>query len=464
MNTINELESLSKSRELELWNQLEEAISASDSAKITELLETLAAEEQARAIAMLPPLKREMLPQILTDRTLARLLLELPEAQAVEILENSDCKKVASALEQMPTEASSRLLRELEKEESAEIIDNLVNPENVAELKTRLDYEDHCAGGLMRGRPVTFRDQSTVQDLFDDLRQHASEYSDRDIQYLYVVNFRQQLVGVLQLRQVLFSPRQATLSSLMITNPFSVSATMDFHDLAEIFQKKPFLGLPVVDENDHLLGVVPREMVERASSDEQTELYLQSQGIVDGEELRSMSLFLRCRKRLAWLAPNIILNLVAASVIAANEATLQEVIALAVFLPIVSDMSGCSGNQAVAVSIRELTLGILKPRDFLRVVSKEGLVGIINGVFLGILLGSVAFLWKGNFVLSLVVAAALTLNTVISVLLGGLVPLALKSRRIDPALASGPILTTCTDMCGFFLVLTLASAVIEKLT
>jgi magnesium transporter len=171
----------------------------------------------------------------------------------------------------------------------------------------------------------------------------------------------------------------------------------------------------------------------------------------------------RCVKRLAWLGPNIVLNIAAASIIAANEATLQEVIALAVFLPIVSDMSGCSGNQAVAVSIRELTLGILRPGDFWRVVIKEGSVGIINGIVLGIVLGSIAVLWKGNIYLGLTVFVALSLNTILSVLLGGLVPLFLKRLKVDPALASGPILTTCTDMCGFLLVLSIASAWLTKL-
>jgi magnesium transporter len=129
----------------------------------------------------------------------------------------------------------------------------------------------------------------------------------------------------------------------------------------------------------------------------------------------------------------------------------------------VSDMSGCSGNQAVAVSIRELTLGIIQPRDYLRVIIKEGLLGITNGVVLGVVLGSIAVVWKGNLILGMVIGGALALNTILSVLLGGIIPLVLKKFKADPALASGPILTTCTDMCGFFLVLNLASLVINQL-
>ena len=176
-----------------------------------------------------------------------------------------------------------------------------------------------------------------------------------------------------------------------------------------------------------------------------------------------MPMMARCGRRLAWLGPNIVLNVIAASVIARYESTLESVIALAVFLPIVSDMSGCSGNQAVAVSIRELTLGLIRPNEYLRIVWKEGLLGAFNGLVLGLVLGTLAGLWKSNLWLGLVIGGALSLNTVLSVLLGGCVPLLLKRLKVDPALASGPILTTCTDMCGFFLVLSLASGLIEKL-
>jgi magnesium transporter len=134
-----------------------------------------------------------------------------------------------------------------------------------------------------------------------------------------------------------------------------------------------------------------------------------------------------------------------------------------VFLPIVSDMSGCSGNQAVAVSMRELTLGAAEPKDVARVWSKEVVVGLINGLALGLLLGLAAWAWKGNPVLGLVVGAALALNTVLAVSIGGTVPLILKRLNIDPAVASGPLLTTITDMCGFFLVLSLASLVLPRL-
>ena len=173
--------------------------------------------------------------------------------------------------------------------------------------------------------------------------------------------------------------------------------------------------------------------------------------------MRWIPVAVRSRRRLSWLSVNILLNILAASVIAFYEDTLSALIALAVFLPIVSDMSGCSGNQAVAVSMRELTLGAASPRDVMRVWGKEVSVGLLNGLALGTLLGLAAWAWKGNPVLGGVVGLALAINTVVAVSIGGTVPLVLKRFGVDPAVASGPLLTTITDMCGFFLVLSLAS-------
>ena len=364
----------------------------------------------------------------------------------------------------LPTEESSNILRELHEKDAEEIISEIDDGDDRTELRKRLEYEDGCAGSLMRGSPVTFRDTSTVGEVLQDLGEHAEDYSDRDVQYLYVVDEKEVLGGVLRLRDLVLSLRHKPVRELMIPEPVTVIDTMPLDELVELFERKKYFGLPVVDSAGRIVGVVPRDTVEHETAEEQAEMFLQSSGIVNGEELRSMPLKDRCIKRLSWLGPNIVLNIAAASIIAANEATLKEVIALAALLPIVSDMSGCSGNQAVAVSIRELTLGILRPSDYVRVLIKEGAVGMINGVVLGIVLGTMATLWKGNIYLGLTVFIALALNTVISVLLGGLVPLFLKRMKIDPALASGPILTTCTDMCGFLLVLSIASSMLSKMS
>ena len=234
------------------------------------------------------------------------------------------------------------------------------------------------------------------------------------------------------------------------------SATLD--ELQDLFDERPFLGLPVVETDGRLVGVVSRAGVDAALLERSETESLRRQGVV-GDELRSMPLLVRSRRRLTWLSANIVLNIVAASVISAYEETLAAVIAIAVFLPMVSDMSGCSGNQAVGVTMRELSLGLARPSDALPGLAQGGRrSGVINGLALGLLIALVAWAWKGNMYLGLVIGIALAVNTVIAVSIGGVVPLLLKRLGQDPAVASGPLLTTITDMAGFFLVLSLATA------
>jgi magnesium transporter len=302
-----------------------------------------------------------------------------------------------------------------------------------------------------------------VQDVLDDFRKNAALYADRDVQYTYVLSAGGALRGVLRLRDLVLSRRDRPVADLMIPDPVSVDVDAGLDVLGKVFEGSRFLGLPVVDGSGVMRGVVSRAAVNEAQAEHSTDDFLAASGIVGGEELRSMPMLTRCFRRLSWLTPNIGLNIIAASIIAMYESTIQSVIALAVFLPIISDMSGCSGNQAVAVSMRELTLGLIRPAEYMRVIWKEGILGLINGLVLGLLLGTLAVLWKGNIWLGVVIGGALAVNTLLSVLLGGLVPLLMKRLRVDPALASGPLLTTCTDMCGFLLVLTLATSLIDKI-
>jgi magnesium transporter len=278
-----------------------------------------------------------------------------------------------------------------------------------------------------------------------------------------VVSDSGRLIGVLRLRDLLMAPRSKTIKEIMIKEPLHVNSNMSLRDLRDFFQQHSFLGVPAVNDDGELVGVVRSASVRDAANRQNNQLFLKFAGIVGGEEYRTMSLFKRSSRRLSWLSINILLNIVAASVIALYQDTLEQAIVLAVFLPIISDMSGCSGNQAVAVSIRELTLGLVRPKELLRVLTKESAIGLVNGLVLGLLLGAAAFLWKGNPWLGLIVGGALAANTLLAVSFGGLVPLILRGLRTDPALASGPLLTTVTDMCGFFFVLSFASILLPRL-
>jgi magnesium transporter len=425
-------------------------------------LATIPTTEFARGVSRLAPEDQDALFRKLRPADAADLVEQLPASQVNEIVERLTADEAALIVQELPSDERADLIGGLDEEEAADILAAL--PPGEAEvLRTLSEYPEESAGGLMVTEFLAYAEDRTVASVVRDLRQRASEYADYDIQYAYVTNRVGRLVGVLRLRDLLLSLDHELVGSMMIRDPLTVLDTTGLDGLRDFFDSHNFLGVPVVDARGRMLGVVHRAFVEEARTERSEQDYLKAQGIIGGDELRGMPLLLRSRRRLAWLSVNILLNIMAASVIAMQQDTLEAAIALAVFLPIISDMSGCSGNQAVAVSIRELTLGLIEPRDIVRVWLKEIGVGAINGVVLGALIGLAAWLWKANVYLGLVVGGALAINTVVAVSIGGTIPLLLRRFGFDSALASGPVLTTVTDMCGFFLTLSFAAAALSHL-
>jgi magnesium transporter len=321
----------------------------------------------------------------------------------------------------------------------------------------------NTAGGMMHTEYFCYTEEQTIRSVTEDLRLNGEKYKYYQLKYIFVVSRDNTLKGVLLMQDLLLGQAESKLSDIIIKEVLSVNHQDSLDTLIDFFHKHELLGVPVVDNDNNLVGVILRSDVAEAEAERITIEHLESQGIVGGDELRTMPVLLRARRRLSWLSVNVLLNIVAASVIAWHQEVLSSVIALAVFLPIISDMSGCTGNQAVAVSMRELSIGVITPREVWRVWRQEISVGLINGLVLGILVALAAILWKGNVYLGLVVGLALLVNTLIAVSIGGTVPLLLKGMKIDPALASGPILTTITDMAGFFLALTFAAMALEQL-
>lgn len=425
------------------------------------LIESLDARETARLVCELSTEQQAGLLSRLTPDDAAEVLDDLPDVTAVEAIAAMTADAAAPIVHGLPSDDQADLIGALDTASAAAVLAELADDEaeRIAELAA---YPDDTAGGLMATEVVALRDIATVATTLRRLRTNATRLRQLDVQYAYVVAKGRRLVGVLRLRDLLIAEESARLSEIMIADPLSIRADMPLTELVGFFEEHAFLGVPVVDDDDQLVGTVSRAAVDEAAQDQATSDYRRSMGVVT-EELRSMPTLRRSRMRLSWLSVNILLNVVAASVIAAYEETLTQVIALAVFLPIISDMSGCSGNQAVAVSMRELSLGLLRPSEWLRVWSKEAGIGLLNGLALGSLLGVVAAVYGSNPWLGLVVGGALAINTLVAVLLGGVIPLALKLARVDPALASSPILTTVTDMCGFFAALSLATLMLDRL-
>lgn len=445
------------------WEMLTELAEAGEAESLERFLDTLPPGEQAHSISRLSEDQQCQVFETLRPDDAADLLSRLPDAQAVGLIQHLSPDTAARIVEEMPSDEQADLIGGLEDEQAEAILDRM-DPLEAAAARTLVRYEDDTAGGLMITEFLRFPETATAGQVIDDLAAGAETYRDFDVQYAYICDLEGRLSGVLRLRDLLLAGRSRAVREIMIHEPLSVTHDTSLDNLVELLDQHHFLGVPVTDQAGRFLGVVRRTAVDEAWSARHDADYMKSQGIPSGEELRSMPLAIRARRRLAWLSINVVLNIMAASVIALFQDTLSSVIALAVFLPIISDMSGCSGNQAVAVSMRELSLGLVLPSEAMRVWLKEVTIGLINGLVLGTLIGLGGWLWQGNIYLGLVIGSALGLNTVIAVSIGGVVPLLLRRFGFDPAVASGPLLTTVTDMCGFFLVLGMATLLLSQLT
>ncbi len=442
--------------------ELKEAIKDGNKEQLETLCDTLSPSETARAILRLDAENQTQLLTLLEPKNAADVITAIPEEEAAHVIEDLAIDQAAPIVDELRSDHQADLLSHLPENKAEEILESLST--NASEIKQLMAYPEDTAGSLMLTEYLAYPEHFKVDDVLADLRQKGETYADYTIQYAYVTSEAGKLLGVLRLRDLLLSAKAKPIEKVMITKPLCMKDHASLNDLQDFFGQYSFFGVPVVNDDNVLVGIVSRFSVDEAVKQKANKIFLKVSGIVGGEEFRSMSLFSRSSRRLSWLSINIVLNIIAASVIAFYQDTLEKAITLAVFLPIISDMSGCSGNQAVAVSMRELSLGLVRPRELWRVFSKEAIVGIVNGLALGCLLGGVALLWKGNPYLGLVVGGALATNTLLAVCLGGSIPLLLRRMKVDPALASGPLLTTVTDMCGFFFVLSFASIVLPKIS
>jgi magnesium transporter len=438
---------------------LHEAVEAADKQQVAEIVESNTSQEVLRQASLMKAGERDQLISILAPEAAAELIEEAPAGLAANMIEGLDSDVAAKIMEELPSDTRADIVNDIKKRNADSIL-SAMDADTAEDVRKLSQYAPDTAGGLMERETFAFVSDETVGTVLKRMLADDEEYERYRGQHPYILDQSGRLVGVVSLRGLLRNKRAVLLADIM-KPVISVTPDTSQDELVTLFDENPFLGVPVVDGEGSLLGIVSRTELAEAVLERAEQQSLSRQKI--GDELRSMPTLLRSRRRLAWLSSNIVLNIIAASVISAYEETLAAVIAIAVFLPMVSDMSGCSGNQAVGVSMRELALGLTRPVDLFHVLRKELSVGIINGIVLGILIGIVAWLWKDNAYLGLVIGLALSVNTLIAVSIGGTVPLILKNFGIDPAVASGPLLTTVTDMAGFFLVLSLASLFMPQL-
>jgi len=413
-------------------------------ADLADRLQRLDADEARALLRQMPAAKA------------AAALAEVEEEKLPELLGAFDAAQLAVILQQIAPDDAADLLQQLSPALRRDALANF-STEAADGLRALLRYPEDSAGGVMSNRFITLREDMTVEEVRELLRARAQEERTEDIAYLYVTNAEHKLVGIVSLRDLVFRRAERRMSEILNRDVKFARVTDDQEELARKFEHYHYLGLPVLDADGKIVGVVKASDALEVAAKEATEDMQLMVGL-SGEEHALTPWQHSIKRRLPWLYINLATAFLAAFVVGLFEDTIAKWTALAIFLPIVAGQGGNAGMQTLTVIIRDLALGELAPGDGRRALIKEIILGLLNGLAIGVVVGLIGWWWKGSVTLGLVAGAAMLLNQLAAALSGVLIPLGLKSLRLDPALASSIFLTTVTDVAGFFFFLGLATA------
>ena len=411
----------------------------------------------------------ELLDALEEDDLRSRLFAHLETSRAAATLVLLSDQSRESLLDTVPESRLRGFLTALESDDAADILAELprekverllqaIPPRLSADVRDLLRYDEESAGGIMQREFVAMPADATVDDAIDAVRRRAADVP--DIHNIFVVDEQQHLIGVLPLRQLILANPRTALRNLMQTQPVAAHTGMDQEEVATLFSKYDLLSLPVVDATGRLVGRITVDDVVDVIEEEASEDIYRLAGLGDQASVHE-SVRDSMKRRLPWLILNLGTCFLSASVVALFEGTIQSLAIAAAFMTMVAGSGGNAGVQTLALVVRGIALGELTFLNARRVVWKEFMTGALNGLVLGIIAAILAFVWKGVPLLGVVVALAILGNLCIAALVGVLIPLGLKWCGIDPAIASAVVLTTFTDCFGFFFFLGLLTLLLR---
>jgi len=429
--------------------------------RIERLIDRLHPPDIAEMLPELGPAETRVVVDILFSAQRAgRTLRELPADVLPGILELLDDTQIDDLLQRLPPDDAVSFLEVLPEERRARVTAALPTAQK-QELERLLAYPESSAASRMTTRLLAVRASMTAQQTIDAIRRHSEEEVEQ-IFYVYVVDDDGQLLGVVPIRNLVTCPPQRPIGEIMITDPVSVAATADQEEAAQLAGKYNLLAVPVVDEEKRLIGVITVDDVIDVIKEEATEDMYRMVGLTEEEHIYT-PLGTVIRRRLPWMVINLATAFLASWVVGLFEASIQRLAVLAVFMPIVAGMGGNGGTQTLTVVTRGIALGEIDREAGLRAMARELVIGTAIGVVTGLCTALGAYLWRGSPMLGLVLLLAMIINMVIAGLSGAAVPIVLRAFRQDPALGSGVIVTTFTDVFGFFSFLGLATLLMRYL-
>ena len=421
-------------------------------------LKRLRIADQAEALLRISPEAQVVLLAVLPSEDLGAIIEVLEVEDAVAVCEKIENSKLPEVFDAASPEIAADVLKALEPASAEDV---LAEMETAPEVIPLLEYDDDDAGGLMTPEFVALRETMNVGQALDFVRLWAREVGPDPeyLHYLFVVDWDGALKGGLSLAQLVLASRSQFVSLLMDGDIISVGVETDQEEAARLMERYDIFNLPVVDDDGRLVGVVWLDDMIRVLDDEATEDMFRMIGVA--EEEKALGPFWRSvRNRLPWLVVNLGTAVLAGFVITLFQSTMGQVVALAAFLPVIAGQGGIAGTQTLTLIIRSITLGEVSPANTRRLLLKEFGLGLVHGLALGLVVGVIAFIWKGSEYLALVVGIAMAANLVVAGISGVIVPLGFRALRIDPALSSAVAVTTLTDVLGFLVYLGLATAAI----
>ncbi|MEP4249481.1 magnesium transporter [Tateyamaria sp.] len=434
------------------------AVDIEDRAQLTKLMEPLHAADIADLLEQINPFDRSRLIRLFDREFDGEILSELDESIREEVIAVLKPTVLADAVRELDSDDVVDLVEDLDDVQQEQILDALEDGDR-AMVEQSLAFPEYSAGRLMQREVVMAPEHWTVGEAIDRLRS-ASE-ADLPDQFYHVVLVDPRLypVGNVTLGKLMRSRREVKLTDLVEPTFRAIPATQAESDVAYAFNQYHLISAPVVDDEGRLIGLITIDDAMAVLDEEHEEDILRLAGVGE-ESALSDTVVETTRRRIPWLAVNLLTSIFASIVIAQFEMALAQIVALAVLMPIVASMGGNAGTQSLTVAVRALATKDLTGANIWRVIRREVLVGLINGLIFAVVMGVVGIIWFGSPALGYVIAAAMVVNMVVAGFAGTVIPVVLDRLGVDPALASGAFVTTVTDIVGFFAFLGLAALVL----
>ncbi len=410
-------------------------------AEIAHILESLARQQRETVWEQVEADKHGEVLILVNDAVREDLMREMHPHELVAATEGLETDDLADILPDLPDAVISEILQSMDQQDRKR-------------LEAVLSYDEDTAGGLMNTDTVTVRANVSLDVVLRYLRRRGEVPAMTDS--LIVVNRDDQYLGTIALTDLLVHDPEQKVADIISKEIEAIPATMSERDVANLFEHRDLVSAPVVDEENHLLGRITIDDVVDVIRDEAEHSLMSMAGLNEEDDMFA-PVIKSTRRRSIWLGVNLITAVIASLVIGVFDATIEKLVALAVLMPIVASMGGIAGSQTLILVIRGMALGTIGESNIQRIIIKEALIGIMNGLIWALVIATVAVLWFDNLDIGIIIAAAILITLIIAALAGAIIPLILRKLGADPALAGGVILTTVTDVIGFLTFLGLAT-------